>query len=1854
MVQICAVSCDLWRPNRSSNITTHRIFQSDLLDHLSYTLSRRSLLKWRVAVPAVTSFELVEALNSKSTVPAKAAITGQTQTSDLQIGFVFTGQGAQWHAMGRELYGQHGYPVYAAALDLADRYLQKMGAQWSLVDELTRRDAQTSRVSEAHISQPACTAVQLCLVELLRSWGIRPIAVTGHSSGEIAAAYAAGFITFEAAMAIAYHRGKVIPILKDSFSNLEGAMLAVGGSKEGVQSLIDEVNLTLEAEEKGQQIRIACYNSPSSFTVSGDSAGITLLENLLRETQPDTFNRRLQVDVAYHSHHMNLVAKQYRESLGHLSRPRSGSRIQFHSSLHGRQIQGHECDSDYWVDNLTRPVHFSEALENMVDQLATETPINLLIELGPHSALQGPVKQILQAVGIAKSVPYCSALTRKRSAVETVLDLAASVISKGGLVNMNAINMPFGNGKDRVTLLTDLPRYAWNHQNKYWHESRLSRMHSHRGSTVARSELIGVEAIYSTSIEPAWRNVFTLDDLPWIRHHQIQGLVVFPLAAFVAMAVEAAAQQARKQDPRSLDPLFNAVELKDVEVLKPLAFPEDVVEGNASIELSIALRRRQDRFLNEEWYEFRICSWSSTAEWTEHCMGLVMMKRLETIETASQTKVIDEATTATEGDEAINIEATQMGEIYESLSQQLGVGYGPSFQGIRDCTVTERFAVGNISRTPNADVTTTDHPFLHPTVLEAILDIYWPILNQSAAKAARDTVFLPSSIRRMCIKTGAPGAQTTSGLKTYCAADFTGLLPRPTAIDIFATAVDEGSDQPGLSVSIDGLVVSPIVDPGSLEDENDGLPRQLCYKYEWEALETESICDEAVTSSVLRDTEIVIIYGETGSLSYLLASQLAVVLESATSRLPHLEGATFSMPGAGSLDHIRSTLSGKTCIVFTELDQPFLSDATESQLETLKALASTARHTLWLTSGSYIGSTSPHANMISGLARTIRSETTMPLAHLDFEGNYDFRRDSDEVSKVIFNVLCSAFHGANPRSMEYSYRSGKLFVPRVVSDGQMDQVVQLQTNPNAMELQSFSHATSDDRVLRMQFAGERYSSSKTHSGGSTNAHFVQDLQFKDTPLAEDEVEFEVKAVGVNRHDALVAYSDSSPISAGLEASGIVTRVGTSVGNTSIRVGVRIACLTAAIKNKGPGAYASLARATAATVLVLPSTCDPGSLPTISFVEAATIPVAYCTTYYSLIDQARLEAGQRLLITRPCQPLGQAAICLARMIGATVFVVVQSPEEQLLITSQPMGAVPEDHVVSSFHPANVETYNAVMKVTGGAGVDVVLDLTSPDLAQSRVPEIWTACLASFGHLVRIHEPLIPGTQHESRVSRSRFYDIQPSSFLDDIHRPANTTVLTVDLHALGVERPQILDRTFSKVATILQTGKLQAISPIHVFPLSRVDEAFKDVQHPEDNPGKSVIEFNADDSVMAPPLPTSKAILRKDATYIIVGGTGGLGRSMAKWMTHHGATHIVLVSRGGKATPAVQELINEAETMGAHIYVQQCNIADVQSVSTLLQRIAANDAMPPVRGLVHSAMVLHDVILEKMNHAEFRAVIESKVQGAWNLHRALDGRDSNNTGETTSKLDFFIAISSVSAVVGNRGQAAYAAANTFLDALVQHRLANGLPAVSLALAAVSDAGYLADSESGAARAAEVLRNLGGDKEHTICEAEVLALLHAAVTGQTASCQHHVITGVGISSTSSSASLKKALPFWAEDAKFTGLVRDATAGGGEDDGSKGGTSDLVSVLHPSLSQEEAEDVVCRGLVTKIAEVLMMEPDELDITRSLSHYPLDSLVAIEIRNFIARQYEANMQVLELLSSGSIQTLSAGICRKSKVCQF
>ncbi|KAI5920277.1 hypothetical protein F4810DRAFT_438322 [Camillea tinctor] len=1711
------------------------MFQKDLMADVAYTLGqRRSLLNWRVAIPARRSFDLIDIINGHKLTPGK-------ETDPLRIGFIFTGQGAQWYGMGRELY-EH-YPVFTHAIDYADTCLQSLGATWSLVEELAK-DEKTSAVGAAHLSQPSCTAIQLALTDLVRSWGILPTAVAGHSSGEIGAAYAAGILTFEACMAIAYHRGRLIPVLKERYPNLKGAMMAVGGSKEEFEPLISAVT--------AGEVKIACHNSPSSLTISGDEAGIDELKKAVEEKQ--LFNRKLFVDTAYHSHHMNLLAKEYQESIAEVEQPVS-TEVRFHSSLLGRRIDGTELESTYWVQNLTCPVRFNEAVQDMIAPIDDhKTGVNMLLELGPHSALQGPLKQILKAVGSdAAKIPYVSALARKKDAVETALDAAATLFAKGAVLDFEAINFPKP-GKTPM-LLNDLPRYPWNYSAKYWHESRMTLQHKNR--TAPRSDILGTLANFSNDLEPTWRNIVRLDDLPWLQHHRIQSLTIFPISGYVIMALEAALQRATAAEVS-----FDKFDLRDVSVITPLVISDE------DVEMTTTLRPHQEGTLvsSEVWDEFRICSWTKSKGWKEHCKGLIAVQANESNwvdaarnSTTSQTLL--QSTIA--GINAATLKDVAAEKLYNDLSE-LGVSYGPTFQGIDKCQACDTCSKADLIVTdvakemPNHHVSDT---VVQPSFLESLISLYWPIA--SAGNDNIDTVYLPSSISRISISKDVKEATRLPGniIHAYCQGNISSDNPKPTKVTLLAASPDNPAEP---LIRVDDLTITPIIDHGAQSDAE--AHRELCYKLDWEpilepiSLEPDNRTEPLLNGeSKLRGTEIEIIYGDGGP-QRRLAFSLATALGRITGKRP-------------SIKHLlNSTAENKLVIFLQEIEKPLLSHLQLDEFDALQKMLTTVQGALWVVRGAYDNSTSPDLNMIAGLSRTIRSETLLPFATLDLDGRS--RLPEVKISEAILKVFTAVFDKASSDGeMEFMERAGSFFTPRIINDAEMNEVVHRETKPSAVQPGPFGQ---DDRSLKLTISD---------AGSLDNLHFMDDLS-KEDPLDPEDIEIQVKAVGVNHRDLASSHGKLSTTEFGFEASGVVTAVGKNVKN--IEVGNRVAALT-------QGAFATSTRTRAAFAFKLPED--------ISFEAGATLPLAYSTAYYSLIELGRLREDESVLIHAGAGAVGQAAISLAQMIGAEVFTTVGSIEKKELLIKE--YGLPEDHI---FYSRSISFGEAIRRATNNRGVDVVLNSLSGDALR----EGWN-CLNKFGRLVDISTR---DSHAGTRLEMTQFEH--------------NASFMSVDIMALAAERPKVVQRLLADISKLMRYSKARPISPVTTFPISEVESAFKTL-HSAKTCGKLVVVPHADDIVKATPPKKPAQLLKADATYFLIGGTGGLGRSMARWMVGRGARHLVLVSRSGSATGKVKALIDEAAELGAEIVVRRCDVADPIEVEDLINN--GLEGLPPVRGLIHGAMVLRDVLFEKMTYDNYTTVIESKVHGGWNFHRAL----------INTPLDFFVAISSVAGMVGNRGQAAYAAANCFLNALVQHRISLGLPASSLDLTAISDSGYLAEDLE---KAAEVARNLGSD---TICEAEVLALLGAAIGGRLATaCNSHTITGMRITPTMQ--------PFWTPDAKCKHL-REAAEAAAALDASAAGAAKAVSynaAVKAAKTLEEAEKVVCDGLASKLAAVMMMELEDIDVTRSLSHYPLDSLVAIEIRNFITREFEATLQVLELLSSGSTQTLAKAVCVKSKLVNF
>jgi acyl transferase domain-containing protein/NADPH:quinone reductase-like Zn-dependent oxidoreductase len=1166
------------------------VFQNDLLSNLAYTLGqRKSFHPWRLAVSASSSVDLVEALSSGKISPIK-------QDADTpRLGWIFTGQGAQWWAMGRELL--HAYPVYAAALKLADSHLVSLGAGFSLLEEL-EKDEDLTLINAAYLSQPSCTAVQLALVDLLRSWGIRPLAVAGHSSGEIGAAYAAELITFEDAMTIAYHRGRLVPLLKQMYPGLNGCMMAVGTSKNQVIPLLDQICPSLG------QAKIACINSPSSITISGDEPAVTCLQALLETEYPGMFARKLQVDTAYHSHHMDLVAKQYSEALHGLKNP-TPSQIRFYSSLLGRLATSEELDSTYWVQNLTCAVRFDEAVQAMCGPTHDQrSPINFLCELGPHAALQGPIKQILKHIGGAASkTMYSAVLHRKKNAVTTALAMAGALFVKGAMLNMGSINFPIPLER-APQVLVDMPRYSWNHTSKFYHESRITAIHKHHDTP--RHDIIGLLASYSNDAEPTWRNVVRLDDLPWLRQYQMQGVTMFPISGFLAMTFEAAAQRAMSKQIS-----WDNIEVDDLVINTPVMLSEE------ELEMTLELRKHQGQDDSDRSQHFIVRSWSRARGWNENCTGTVTLTQTSLNEVDGQrsqkykrqglyAKTVDVAQAATE--------CISTSYMYSRLSE-IGAAYGSLFQGLEQCHTSSRGSVAHIVKTN----TTPEMPhhyetdyILHPVSIEQLISLYWPVLS---AISPLGTMHLPGSIGKATISSRALEIFRAPGETLQAVCEPVGLLHNdmPNSFSMFAV---NASGEP--IISIENLSTSPILETkGSLQEAE---AQELCYKMDWEPIvDLRGVSFELGSNSGL-DTEIVIVHGETAEQSQ-LASDLAVFLTEAYG----------TKVAKGSLEVVAHLAKDKLCLVLTELDQSMLANLSSLQFEALRTTLLSVQGIMWVVKGAYHQSRNPESNMVSGLSRTLRSEGALiDFVTLDFDAEDDVR--SPELVSTIGRVFDMTLGGKERvEEKEFWVRNGTVFTPRVLDDPDMNEYVHETTHPAATEPTSLSDLK---RPL---------------SGSLAILGAAESLEFKDDErvaqlLPEEYVDIQVQAIGFSRSDLQQVGK------LGMECSGIVVAAGSDVPN--LRAGDRIAAIST------NGSLSTIARVHYSQALKA-SEC-------MSFESLAIMPIAYCTAVHALTDQARLSEGESVLIHDAASPVGQAALAVALMIRADAWVTVKTEQEKVFI------------------------------------------------------------------------------------------------------------------------------------------------------------------------------------------------------------------------------------------------------------------------------------------------------------------------------------------------------------------------------------------------------------------------------------------------------------------------------------------------------------------------------------------------------------------------------------------------------------
>ena len=767
---------------------------------LAYSLSvRRSMHRYRSFAIGNNRDTIAQELATPQPI---AAWTPADETTP-RLGFIMTGQGAQWFAMGRQLILES--PLFRQTLEKCDDILQHLTdkPEWSVVEELLR-SKETSRLAQTQFSQPICTALQLAILDLIEQWGIKPSAVVGHSSGEIAAAYAAGILTFESAIVAAYYRGLYMCNAVEGMESKPGAMMAVGMS---------ESEALAELKMYEGRIAMAAINSPSTMTLSGDEDAILELKEKL--TEKKTFARQLQVAQAFHSHHMHQLAPGYRKALENCptfeSQP---AKLRMFSSVTARVADSSKMGPSYWTKNMESTVRFSDALTGIVLDDMDQQNVDILVEIGPHPALKGPSRQVLQSLKV--EIPYLASLTRAVPDLEGLLALAGQLFMHGYPVDLVAANSHHSIGDDDLVCslqtgkkLKSLPSYSWDHR-RYWAETRMIRDHRLRPQ---RHALLGVPLPGSIESQPVWRNFLRLNELPWLSEHVIEGKTIFPAAGYISMAIEAIA--------RLIGNIVNIknFHLRDVAVKAAMTLSDK--DTGTEVLLQLRPSSSSTKTTSDTWHEFTVFSFDEDRE-VEHCRGLITAEQGSPAPIECTRKYLSFADLEKKSDRRILLQ-----NYYQGL-ECLGLQYGESFKLLSgDIESGHGFAMAPLSfRQYQISAEPVDISILHPTVLDASVHVIFAAI-ESRLGGPLDEPFVPTFVRSMKVSgvfTSSEAAAEEQKLKVC--ADTTLSSPRTAINDVRIHAKERGE----LLVDIQGLQVTAL--GGDSAETRNG--RSLFFRTRWQ------------------------------------------------------------------------------------------------------------------------------------------------------------------------------------------------------------------------------------------------------------------------------------------------------------------------------------------------------------------------------------------------------------------------------------------------------------------------------------------------------------------------------------------------------------------------------------------------------------------------------------------------------------------------------------------------------------------------------------------------------------------------------------------------------------------------------------------------------------------------------------------------------------------------------------------------------------------------------------------------------------------------------------------------------------
>ncbi|OHW97941.1 polyketide synthase [Colletotrichum incanum] len=1829
------------------------------LRDLAYTLNeRRSRLYHRGFLIA----NKADGLDLPSLV--RGHITDQTPS----VALVFTGQGAQWPEMGRDLLQT--FPLAAHCVKHLDTVLQSSHdpPSWTLWDELSQpRSAEHMRLPE--MSQPLVTALQLAIYSIFQAAGLSPSAVVGHSSGEIAAAVAAGYLSPEQAIQIAYYRGKATASAK---YETQLGMMAAGLGKEAVTPFLE-----------GTSIQVACINSPQGVTLSGVKSELVEIEKKIKDA--GHFARLLLVDAAYHSKHMLPVATQYRELLlNHVQwtkqTPLRDEQPIMFSSTTGEVVNG-SLGAEYWVKNMVSPVLFSSAVHDLLT--AEDAGISCLLEIGPSNALGGPVNQIKKAAGFS-STKVLSAWKRGAEALPTMLDAAGRLFNMGFPIRL----APFNDDSETESpsFISDLPNYKWDHSIKYWHESEAST--DWRFRKFGHHDLLGSKILGTPWTRPIWKNVLKLKNVSWLCDHVLGDNVIFPGAGYIAMAIEAIYQKSKATGKLSEDTLVNHVAYR----LRDVTFPRMLtLEQDAGTKMLLSLESRASS--KESWHEFTVASIAKDGSGTteEHCRGLVSIDA-QVVPDEPKEEDVDPLKYAVPGD------------VWYNMMRDVGYNFGPAF---KTCELVEAKADSRHSRaririSPPPNKYPQSRYAMHPAAIDGCLQIATVSLNRGH-RSDIDTLMPPRLMDDLVIY---PQPDDVAHSIVASKAMWSGVGRsddnKRFVSDILAYSEDtgdmlfhlQGFGYHAINASVSRAhaftqvvwdkdfeflapeQISAVLSATSEKEKQDSNPTILqlarvlelvahkrpSARFLEAALDTTSSTCASLWFDQLRERAGPIAQG----CSYRLSAPThesglqARELYAAEQAVEHV------VRDADALFNEEDVKSGEkfdVIILKTSQAAPGIEDtsrrATRSLthngflilVQTSESAASgdelipEARTVHLVHLGSPNDSMGAAKNQLINLGwdvvdhvqtlDDVPTESTVlvldemftpVLADLSDDQFLALRRLIEQNCRLLWVTAGSQMNVAKPelgliygvaRSLLAEYPTNLILCLDVESDN-------LPTSTSAINT-ALKHLKSVNELAKVdsEFVerGGMYhisrvigddpinNAEKASRGGAELRHDIicghpsiikliserpgtlDTLVYAEVdetpPIEDNQVEVEVHAAGMNFKDMANAmgFVPANEHLFGLECAGIITQIGRNV--TNVKPGDRVFML-----RRDGGCFANRVRNVWQSVHVIPDW--------MSYEDATTLGSAPHTAVYALIFMAELKKGQSVLIHSASGGVGLAAIALCKYVGAEMYVTVGSEAKREFL-EQNYG-IPRSRMFSSRSTAFAAQ---LMRATNGRGVDVCLNSLTGDMLH----ESWR-CIAEKGVLIEIGKK---DMLERNSLSMEPF-DRNCSYRGLDMSRKSITDDMTKEIGDYIME--------------LIPQGHFKPLHICKVFPFEETAEAFRYIQRGK-HIGKVVISYEQSGHIKVPYRPAAtKLKLRSNGSYFIAGGFRGLNGSLAVFLARNGAKNIVAMARSAPDDERTRKIIWDCNSLGCNVEFSQGDITNISDV-----RRAFSNASLPVVGVIQGAMVLRDRMFGTMTAQEFREPIAPKYDGTWNLH--------NVSLEQQQPLDFFVLLSSISGLVGQLGQANYAAGNTFLDAFAAYRLQKGLPACSVNLGPVGDVGYLKDKDM----LGRIFESRGWQP---INEPLLHRIISAAILQQT----HHLNPDPTYAGQLVTAIVPGNPPF-DPDHRFSALRPAAgTAVSTSAGGSGSSQATRLAMLKNAGKGGGADHDTLVAAATELVNTVLMRSlgvgEPLDPTRPLAIYGVDSLVAVELRNWARAELDVEFSTLDIVGARTLNILCESIVKK------